>query len=142
MADTTAVDSVKVDTNLGRTTRDSAAGYVVALPDEGTQQAPRKRDTTNQVTVAGDTIPKADSAKADSAKGGAGKADSVPAAPAMFVKMAPGRPKRDSMALIYALRKFDRTIGWPVKGPAPKPGAILPNKRVIAYYGNPLSKKM
>jgi hypothetical protein len=31
---------------------------------------------------------------------------------------------------------------WPVKGPAPLPGAILPNKRIVAYYGNPLSKRM
>jgi hypothetical protein len=31
---------------------------------------------------------------------------------------------------------------WPVKGPAPLPGSILPAKRVIAYYGNPLSKRM
>ena len=31
---------------------------------------------------------------------------------------------------------------WPVKGPAPLPGAILPAKRVVAYYGNPLSKRM
>ena len=31
---------------------------------------------------------------------------------------------------------------WPVKGPAPLPGSILPAKRVIAFYGNPLSKRM
>ncbi|HEU4631279.1 MAG TPA: hypothetical protein VFS08_16120 [Gemmatimonadaceae bacterium] len=31
---------------------------------------------------------------------------------------------------------------WPVKGPAPLPGAILPAKRIVAYYGNPLSKRM
>jgi len=31
---------------------------------------------------------------------------------------------------------------WPVKGPAPLSGSILPTKRVIAYYGNPLSKRM
>jgi hypothetical protein len=27
-------------------------------------------------------------------------------------------------------------------GPAPLPGAILPQKRILAYYGNPLSKRM
>jgi hypothetical protein len=32
--------------------------------------------------------------------------------------------------------------GWPVAGPAPLPGAILPAKRIVAYYGNPLSKRM
>jgi len=31
---------------------------------------------------------------------------------------------------------------WPVAGPAPLPGSILPGKRIIAYYGNPLSKRM
>lgn len=37
---------------------------------------------------------------------------------------------------------FAAKMGWPVKGPTPLPGAILPNKRIVAYYGNPLSKKM
>ena len=32
--------------------------------------------------------------------------------------------------------------GWPVKGPEPLPGAILPANRVMAFYGNPLSKGM
>jgi hypothetical protein len=31
---------------------------------------------------------------------------------------------------------------WPVAGPAPLPGSLFPAKRVIAFYGNPLSKKM
>ena len=32
--------------------------------------------------------------------------------------------------------------GWPVKGPEPLPGSILPGKRIVAYYGNPLSRRM
>jgi hypothetical protein len=31
---------------------------------------------------------------------------------------------------------------WPVAGPPARAGAILPNKRIVAYYGNPLSKRM
>lgn len=31
---------------------------------------------------------------------------------------------------------------WPVKTAAALPGSILPAKRVLAYYGNPLSKRM
>ncbi len=31
---------------------------------------------------------------------------------------------------------------WPVKGPDPLPGAILPDKRIVAFYGNPLSRRM
>jgi len=31
---------------------------------------------------------------------------------------------------------------WQYPGPRPLAGAILPNKRILAYYGNPLSKRM
>ena len=31
---------------------------------------------------------------------------------------------------------------WPVKGPAPLPGSILPAKRIVAFYGNPKSRRM
>src|SRR5918911_892425 len=31
---------------------------------------------------------------------------------------------------------------WPVRGPAPLPGSIFPGHRIVAYYGNPLSKRM
>jgi len=31
---------------------------------------------------------------------------------------------------------------WPVAGPRPRPGALLPHKRIVAYYGNPLSRRM
>jgi hypothetical protein len=31
---------------------------------------------------------------------------------------------------------------WPVKTPPPLPGSILPEHRIVAFYGNPLSKRM
>lgn len=31
---------------------------------------------------------------------------------------------------------------WPPPAPDPLPGSILPHKRIVAYYGNPLSKRM
>ena len=34
----------------------------------------------------------------------------------------------------------DSTVDYP--GPQPLPGAILPDKRIVAFYGNPLSKRM
>lgn len=37
---------------------------------------------------------------------------------------------------------FAKNCGWPVNCPTPLPGSILPQKRIVAYYGNPLSKKM
>ena len=31
---------------------------------------------------------------------------------------------------------------WPVDGPEPLPGSILPTHRIVAFYGNPLSTRM
>src|SRR5499426_3706528 len=31
---------------------------------------------------------------------------------------------------------------WPIETPPPLPGAVLPAKRIVAFYGNPLSKRM
>ena len=38
--------------------------------------------------------------------------------------------------------EYAERCGWPVKSPELLPGSILPSKRIVAYYGNPLSKKM
>jgi hypothetical protein len=38
--------------------------------------------------------------------------------------------------------EFAKQRGWPVSYPPPLPGSILPQKRIVAYYGNPLSKRM
>ncbi len=53
------------------------------------------------------------------------------------------RTHRDSIALA-SMTMPDSTLDkkWPVKMPAPLPGAIFPANRVVAFYGNPLVKKM
>jgi hypothetical protein len=38
--------------------------------------------------------------------------------------------------------EFAKQHGWPVQTPPVLPGSILPGKRIVAYYGNPRSKKM
>jgi hypothetical protein len=38
--------------------------------------------------------------------------------------------------------EFAKRMGWPVDMPEALPGAILPLRRIVAYYGNPLSKRM
>jgi hypothetical protein len=38
--------------------------------------------------------------------------------------------------------EFAKKCGWPVNCAKPLPGSILPEKRIVAYYGNPLSKRM
>lgn len=45
--------------------------------------------------------------------------------------------------MMVTLANGDTTGRWPVKGqPYPLAGAILPNKRIVAYYGNLFSKRM
>ena len=68
-----------------------------------------------------------DSSARDSARL-AGKARSMPAA----------RSKKRSN---FNISPRDSAL-WPVKAPPPLPGSILPEHRIVAFYGNPLSKRM
>jgi hypothetical protein len=52
------------------------------------------------------------------------------------------RTKADSISLVASIRKGLKNPGWPVKTDPPLPGSLLPAKRIVAFYGNPLSKKM
>jgi hypothetical protein len=38
--------------------------------------------------------------------------------------------------------EYAKRHGWPVQCPPPLPGSVLPGKRIVAYYGNPQSKRM
>src|SRR5688500_6013524 len=111
----------------GMSWRDSVAGYVVDTPPPSATQ---RRDSARRKDSAGapDSVGRADSTSADTT------------AERISVRMAPGRPRKDSFALTYVVRKANKHPGWPVKGPAPADGALLPQKRIIAFYGNPLSK--
>jgi hypothetical protein len=69
----------------------------------------------------------------------AAKRDTMVDAPKTYPPL--NKPLYDS--LMKKLAHGDTTGRWPVKGaPYPLPGAILPFKRVVAYYGNLYSKKM
>ena len=35
-----------------------------------------------------------------------------------------------------------KRMGWPVQGPRALPGALLPSRRIVCYYGNPASRRM
>ena len=102
--------------------RDARAAAVVDTPPP-----PRTVDSTAADTMSAVT---ADSAAADSA-------DRLPPLP-----LIDGRSRRDSISLRAAIRAGLRNDAWPVRGPEPQPGAILPHRRIIAFYGNPLSRRM
>jgi len=61
---------------------------------------------------------------------------------AITVPSVTGRSRKDSLALVSAIRAGMKDTRWPVTTAAPLAGSILPGKRIVAYYGNPLSKKM
>ena len=48
---------------------------------------------------------------------------------------------RGPVAPAASPRRGVTPAAWP-EGPAPREGAILPGKRIVAYYGNPLSRRM
>ena len=58
------------------------------------------------------------------------------------VRPAPLGPKSGDRHPAFGGVGSDLDSLWPVKGPAPLPGSILPARRIIAFYGNPLSKRM
>ncbi|MEO8194093.1 MAG: hypothetical protein ABI681_09580 [Gemmatimonadales bacterium] len=78
----------------------------------------------------------------DSATLAAGVKSDSAKPPAITVPAVAGRNERDSLALVSAIRSGMKDTRWPVSGPPPLPGSILPEKRIVAYYGNPLSKRM
>ncbi len=68
--------------------------------------------------------------------------DSTAKDPPITVPSVKGRTKKDSLALVKAVTAGLENRSWPVKTPPPLPGSILPARRIVAFYGNPLSKKM
>jgi hypothetical protein len=133
----------RADASRSDSTRcDSAAGDVV-----GQSQDTAKRDSTAGDSVRAAHAPTTDSSRTDSARTDSTSAtpDSAKVAvkePPIEVRVTPGRSKKDSLALVSAIRVGARLPGWPVNGPAPLECAILPRKRIVAFYGNTLSKKM
>ncbi len=83
-------------------------------------------------SIRADSIARVDSLRADSVArvDSIARADSIRAAGA-------------SRAGRSTVRRFAATdtVPWP-ELPPPAPGALLPSHRIIAYYGNPLSKRM
>jgi hypothetical protein len=78
---------------------------------------------------------------------GAGASDSVThsrmsAGANDTTRLNPGRSRHDEISYSAAIRAGRKALAnWPAI-PAVLPGAILPQYRVVAYYGNPHSKRM
>ncbi|MFN8666100.1 MAG: hypothetical protein U0164_02750 [Gemmatimonadaceae bacterium] len=119
---------------------------VTTLPSRvvGAQQAekrtPRKSTARKGTATKGATSkrattrPKSTAAKAGAPTGGDSTRKRVPA----------GSLGRNSGDRHLAFRGMGSDLDslWPPKMPAPLPGSILPARRIIAFYGNPLSRRM
>jgi hypothetical protein len=137
---------------FSRFARSSLIVTLIPLAQLGCSNAPAgARQTTDQ---AADTLPPswspraiqaprpavqidtlADSLVADSARADSSLADTSKAAVA---KRRAAKMKKDPFPLIPS-----DSARWPVPGaPDPLPGAIIPEHRIVAFYGNPLSKRM
>jgi len=96
------------------------------------------RDTVHQELAGRDT------ARRDTTAAATATPVSVPNDIAAVPRLR-NRSSQDSVSYTSAIRAGMRATArgdWPVKAPAPLPGAIFPDKRVVAFYGNPLAKKM
>ena len=62
--------------------------------------------------------------------------------PPVTVPSVKGRTKKDSLALVKAVSAGLKNPNWPVRTAQQLPGSILPARRIVAFYGNPLSKRM
>ena len=124
-----ASDSLAVDTGTTSaqvSTPPAASVAAAAPPDTATgdvEQPPR----TARTAPPGDTLPR-DSTRQDTTT------------PKPKRGLLGSRAGDRHMAFRDAGSELDSL--WPVKTAPPLPGSILPAKRIIAFYGNPLSKRM
>ena len=115
------------------------ASAIIATPLAGHAQPPTSN--VGQPPTRADSLGKA--AKASAAKPRAPKSGTAGSATAKSTAPAkPGRKTWTGGRNGYVVDSAEAASLWPVKGPAPLPGAVIPAKRIIAYYGNPLSKRM
>jgi hypothetical protein len=104
-----------------------ACGLIVlAACNNGRSEANKKTDSSA-----------ASGATATAAKSGAAATDTT-------IAPTPSGPLDTALynRLLVHLANGDSSRRWPVKTAYPNPGAILPFKRIIAYYGNLYSKRM
>jgi hypothetical protein len=102
----------------------SGPGTPAASPDSGSNGTP--------------------AASASTAPASERAAVAAPSAPGDTIapRLAAGHNKTDATSFGAAIRAGARRAAtWPA-GPKPAAGALLPTNRIVAYYGNPHSKKM
>lgn len=134
---------------------DDAAATTTAINDQAAAASPAPAAAKTPPSVpAPATAPAPAAAPADTpAAPAAGEktsppnaeaAPAPPAGPPMKMVKATGPESKPAKIKYLAGEnpEYAQKCGWPLKLAQPLPGAILPYKRIVAYYGNPKSKKM
>jgi hypothetical protein len=125
----------------GRSASSSSAHKPAAASDSAGGEVTLAHRDTSHDSLAARAARSADSS-ADTTRRSGKRAAPDSAILIQIATQPKARTKADSISLVASIRTGLKTPGWPVKAPAPLAGAILPNKRIVAFYGNPLSKKM
>ena len=116
-----------------RSSRDSVPRVPVDTVDS--LLAARRATVMDTTTVRSAARASADAARAADT---AAKSDTTPRRPVGGML----GPKSGARHLAFLGTGAESDSLWPVQGPDPLPGSILPARRIVAYYGNPLSKRM
>ena len=119
-----------------------AAGVALLLAPAGRAEAaaPQQGTTSGAKATAKRTAAKRTTAKRATAKRATAKRATAKRTTAKRTTAKRTTAKSPRKAVAKPAPSFASL--WPVKGPAPLPGSILPARRIVAYYGNPLSRRM
>jgi hypothetical protein len=115
-------------------TKSAPAGNVAAKPSQPPDTTPAERPWVLKPIRIRSASPR-DSAGSNSVGGDPVGAIDSAAKPASSVATRPAGKRR------FALTPAD-SARWPVKAPTARPGALLPDNRIVAYYGTPKSTRM
>jgi len=120
---------------------DSSAGSLAAAGKDDTTSAKSAKSAKSATAATAATAPVPRIVDTDARMGT--KLEGPDSAVRIQIATQPkSRTKADSISLVASIRKGLKNSGWPVAGSTPLPGSLLPAKRIVAFYGNPLSKKM
>lgn len=127
----------------GESARQASGADPSLQPADGvpvdTAPPPAPRDTVDSLTAARkatvmDTIPRPDSPRP--------RPQPTPADTSRPRPSGLLGPNAGDRHMAYRNTGSSLDTLWPVKGPAPLPGSILPANRIIAFYGIPVSTRM
>jgi hypothetical protein len=138
---TIALVACVADTSRSGVSEGDVANPPAPVTSASASAAPSSRQSTSAPSPASADVatPRAEPRVAPSAEA---SAERTRGDPSVAPTLAASRSRKDMSSFAAAVRAGRRSeASWPA-GPPPAAGALLPKSRIIAYYGNPHSRKM